>query len=395
MGPRIPWRFPCGVLEINRLSDANSIFEAHAFHPSFGNEAIAGHILVSRWQFRFQSETAVFEIPLERLRVRAGKGSDERLYFRDREQPDLEIITDDFAIVDLPEVGRIDNLAFRLSAEAGRHELWRRMRIVGCVILVCVVVAGLGQLLLSFMVRSLVANLPPKLEQDIGTAMIAEFQQEAVLVEDTNRVAALAALAAPLTQTIGNGRLPFTYYLAEDDDPNAFALPGGHVIVNTGLLKLADRPEQILGVLAHEVAHVTQKHGVRKAIASAGPFLIFRVFLGGNNGGLVEVAGAASDLLISQSFSQEYETEADDIGWQSLVAARIDPRGMAEMFRKLEAAEREHHLPGLELPQALQSHPALEKRIARLEKKYAKLKPSGNFQDLAELKVGLKSAAGK
>lgn len=370
-------------------------FDAVAFHPDFGNESLAGQIVVTRWQFRFQSEAAVIDIPFERLHVRVGKGSDERLYFRDRDQPALEIITDDFAILDLPEVGMIDGIALRLGDEAGRQELWRRLRIVGYVLLTCTVLAGLGQLAVSYMVRSLVANLPPKFEQDIGNAMIAEFQQEAELIEDTNRIAALAALAAPLIQSLGNTNLQFTYYLADDDDPNAFALPGGHVIVNTGLLKIADRPEEVLGVLAHEVAHVTQKHGVRKVISAAGPFLIFRVFLGGSSSGMVRVAGAASDFLIEQSFSQEYETEADNVGWSTLVAARIDPRGMTEMFRKLELAERQMKLPGLEVPRSLQSHPALEARIARLDKKFSKLKSPASFHDLTTMKAQLKVAAGK
>jgi predicted Zn-dependent protease len=72
-------------------------------------------------------------------------------------------------------------------------------------------------------------------------------------------------------------------------------------------------------------------------ISAAGPFLIFRTFLGGNSTSLL---GAGSELLVTQGFSQEYELEADAVGFQYLVAAHIDPRGLAEMLGKLEAEER-------------------------------------------------------
>jgi predicted Zn-dependent protease len=166
----------------------------------------------------------------------------------------------------------------------------------------------------------------------------------------------------------------------DDEFPNAFALPGGHVFVNTGLLKLADRPEEVLGAIAHEVAHVTEKHGFRKAISAAGPILIFRVFLGGG-GGLGGVMAEGSDLLVRQSFSQEYETEADDAGWKLLVAANVDPRGLTGMLRKFQGFEvSQKHVEIM--PRAFSSHPALEKRIARLEAKWEKLPRKTGFVEL-------------
>lgn len=369
-------------------------FEARAFHPDFGNETVAGRIVVTRWMFRFESAALTLEVPFERLRVRVGTGADERLYFTDQAQPDSEIITDDFSILDLPEVGAIDNVSQRLGAEAGRDELKRRLRIVAWAAGGCVAIYLVAQLSLSFMVRSVLRRLPPQFEAQIGAAVIAEVKEEMTLVEDSNRVAALAALAAPLTQTVGGGQLAFKFYLAEDEDPNAFALPGGHVIVTTGLLNLVDRPEQVLGVIAHESAHVTQKHGLRTMIASAGPFIILRVFLGGSSSGLVRVAGDLSGLMIQQGFSQDYEKEADDVGWDTMVSAKIDPRGMIEVFRKLEEHDRTNAPPGIALPSALQSHPAMEKRIARLEKRSQNGRHKEAFQDLSALRAKLKTAAG-
>src|SRR6185369_4318128 len=97
-------------------------------------------------------------------------------------------------------------------------------------------------------------------------------------------------------------------------------------VVNTGLLRMIDRPEELLGVLAHETAHVTQKHIERKLISAAGPLVIMGGLLQSGNQ-LVELLGAGSALVMIQGFSQEYETEADDKGWQYLVRAHINPDG--------------------------------------------------------------------
>lgn len=376
------------------MSDASHVFEAHAFHPSLGNEAAAGRIIVDRWQFHFQSDAATLAIPLTRVKVRAGAGADERIYFQDPAQPGWEIITDDFGILELPSIAQIGNVRERLNADESRRELVRRIRVVGYVAAVCVGLIWLCQLAVSAMVRSLVAKLPPEVELEIGHEMIAEVELEMSFVADTNRVAKLALIAAPLVNSSSQVQTGLTFYIAEENEPNAFAMPGGHVVVTTGLLQMADRPEELLGVIAHELAHVTQKHGIRKAIAAAGPILIFRVFLGGGRRGMAGMVGGASDLLIRQSFSQEYETEADDLGWQALVTAKIDPRGMTSLFEKLAAHEHQQGKGG-ELPQAFASHPALKKRIARLEQKWRKLPAQTEFQNLAATHPALKLAAGK
>jgi beta-barrel assembly-enhancing protease len=159
--------------------------------------------------------------------------------------------------------------------------------------------------------------------------------------------------------------------------PNAFALPGGHVMVNDSLINMASKPEELAGVIAHEVAHVTEKHGFRKIISEAGPYLIVRVFLGGSRG-TAGALGGSSQLLVRQSFSQEYELEADDVGWKYLVAAKIDPRGLADMLKKLQAAQDRMGFGHFDLG-AFSSHPATVKRVQRLDAKWNKLKDKSGF----------------
>jgi beta-barrel assembly-enhancing protease len=152
------------------------------------------------------------------------------------------------------------------------------------------------------------------------------------------------------------------------------------------MLAMVERPEELLGVVAHEVAHVTHKHGFRQVIASAGPFFIFQVFLGGGgqSSAMSAIAGGSA-FLVQQSFSQEYETEADDAGWQYLVKANIDPRGMIAVFEKMKNMDAAGNIGDI-VPKALQSHPDLDKRIARLNAKWKKLPRKTGFTELAKLK---------
>jgi predicted Zn-dependent protease len=230
------------------------------------------------------------------------------------------------------------------------------------------------------MVSAVVARIPVEWEKKYGDDALKEVRQEMTFVDDTNHVARLTALAAPLLRVLPSGGTDYKFYLVDDGDPNAFALPGGHILVTTGMLEMVRRPEELLGTVAHEVAHVTQKHSFREEISSGGPFLIFKLFFSGKRG-TGSLAAAGSALVIARSFSQEYETEADEVGWRYLVAANIDPRGLTDALRGLQAYEAKH--AGLDLtPQAFSSHPAMDKRIARLESKWNKLSRKTGFIEL-------------
>lgn len=376
-----------------RLNEANQSFAAHAFHPNLGNEVAAGRLTIDRWHFHFRSETLTLDVPLHRLRVRLGTGADERIYFQDAESPEWEVNTDDFAIIDHPFLPQAQGLRQELSRTASREELVRRLRILACTFGGIVLLIWIGNLGVKAMVWSLVTHVPPELEQSFGAAALAEAQSGMAFIDDTNRVAQLAALAAPLTNAAGIGTNGLTFYIAEEDEPNAFAMPGGHVVVTTGLLQLVDEPEELLGVISHEIAHVTRKHGIRQVIASAGPFLVLRVFLGSRRG-MGGLLASASDELMRQGFSREYEIEADDVGWEIMLSSKINPHGMSDALTKLKAYEdKEAKQDSLE--RGFSSHPALEKRIARLDKKWKKLRVKNGFRDLSAGNITLRALAGK
>jgi len=361
------------------LPDQNSSFAAYASNPTAGQEQTEGRVTLDRWRLRFESPALSFEIPLTQLQIELDDSESIGIFFRDPQQAGWEIYTADQRILAQTSLLQQPHTRRQIRELQSQGDLQRRLKITLAFIAAFSLVSLLVSLLMGVMVRSLVAQIPVKWEQDLGDTLLAEVQKEATFVHDPKLLARLDRAVDPLVNALPKTGLQFKFYLVPDQIPNAFALPGGHVLVNTGLLELADRPEEIAAVVAHELAHVTRRHLFRKVISSGGPYVIFKLFLGGG-GSLLSTLGAGSQLLVGQGFSQEYELEADAIGWETMVSAHIDPRGMTGILRKLQAAQL--RMGAQPVFHAFSSHPATDKRIQRLEAKWQKLKDKSSFIDL-------------
>jgi len=153
---------------------------------------------------------------------------------------------------------------------------------------------------------------------------------------------------------------PYKFHVAENPQVNAFALPGGHIVFNTGLLKSADSAAEVAGVLAHEISHVEMRHSLRAMIHALGVRAVLAVMMGDVSGGLL---GGVAGKLVELDFSREQESEADLMAVKLLVRAGLPSHGLLSFF------ERQHQEEGLgmELP-FLSTHPTSEERVAALRK---------------------------
>jgi beta-barrel assembly-enhancing protease len=360
-------------------------FDASLIHPDFGNEPVGGKIVIGQAGLQFQSEQISYEISLLNLEVEfedAGKG----IFFFSPSQPDIRIFTLAQSILRHPAIRSRPDVA----SMVGRRELTRALRLTLYFVCGCLLAIWLGSLAVSGMTSVIVARIPMEWEKKLGTSEIEDLRKRGELMDASNDVAQLTALAAPLVRVLPEKRRDLKFYISGNPEPNAYALPGGYVVVNEGLLRLLDQPEEILGVLAHELAHQTKRHAIRHNVAAAGPLVIFGIFLhsGSRAGNLIALG---SGLMVYQGFSQEYETEADDIGWNYLVAANIDPRGMIRSFEAFESLEqKEEKRP--QSSQAFRSHPATAKRLARLEAKWDKLPRKSDFLTLPPVKWSFTNA---
>lgn len=343
------------------------------FHPELGNEVVPGTIAIDRTGLHFRSELYREDISAGDLLVEWDEAA-EKIFFKDATRTELSISTLDQTVLERPLLPQLVELRTRIRDDRGYRQLSRSVRLTLGFLLGCVVVTWLGSWAVNAMVISLATRVPAEWEREFGRKQVEALRGETLSGNYSNQ---LAQLAAPLLRVLPPGQTDVAFYLVDDPVPNAFALPGGYVVVNTGLLDLTERPEELLGVIAHELAHVTQKHLARKIVSGGGVLVVCGVFLRSGDS-LLNVLGQGSGVMVFQGFSKEFETEADDVGWQYLVAANIDPRGMASLFRKLKAYE-DAQKHGGELPRAFQSHPVLEKRIARLESKWKKLSRKDGF----------------
>lgn len=219
-------------------------------------------------------------------------------------------------------------------------------------------------------------------EKRLGQAFLRELQGTNALWPDAlvrDYIEALAyrlALHSPLRNP------KFTVVIIDDREINAFAVPGGVIGVNTGLLLSAENEDEVAGVLAHELGHLSQRHFARSVednkynqwIALGGMLAGIAAAAGGgisagNVGMAVGMSAQAAAMQSQLRYSRAYEQEADRIGLQTLVQSDLDPRAMPQFFQRLDRATRQLGY----VPEFLLTHPLSSSRMSDLERRVADL----------------------
>lgn len=280
---------------------------------------------------------------------------------------EFALFIDDPTARDLCTTAAPDLYARQLLA-AGRQQrvVARRFHLGGALLagllLTPLLLLGLLYLKQDAIAEWLIQRIPVQQEARIGDAVLAQSRLTMKLIEKGPAVEALRRLGEELTTGSAHH---YRWFVANQPEINAFAAPGGVVVVNTGLLRAVSTPEELAGVLAHEIAHAELRHGLKIMAKGLGLRTLLSLALG-DYGGTVLAEGMKQ--LGELNFSREAEREADQEGLRRLVAARIDPQGMVRFFELLEK-ERQ-----LAPPEFLSTHPSTAERIAALKKEIALLK---------------------
>lgn len=180
-------------------------------------------------------------------------------------------------------------------------------------------------------------------DQDIqlGRENAAQVEKQYVVVKDPEVTAYLNNLGGRLAKSKYAGDFPYTFKLVSDDSINAFALPGGPMFVHTGLIKAADTEGQLVGVLAHEMSHVSLRHGTHQATTANAlqivPALAAAVAGGGMMGQMVQMGLGLGENSYMLKFSRTAEAQADYNGGLMMASIGYSPTEMAHFFEKLEA----------------------------------------------------------
>jgi beta-barrel assembly-enhancing protease len=215
------------------------------------------------------------------------------------------------------------------------------------------------------LVEFAVSRIPVEWEQKLGEAAYRDFLTQQTVIKEGPAVAAVNEITHRLIERIPDNPYKFEIAVVKSDVVNAFALPGGYVVVFTGLLIKAESGEEVAGVLSHELNHVLQRHGLDRIVKQLGLMAVVTI-LAGDQQGLVGLMKRLGVELLTLKFGREQETEADVTGLQLLHRAKIDPSGMIRFFERLSENDKER-------VEILSTHPMSDKRAERLKTEVAAL----------------------
>ena len=213
-------------------------------------------------------------------------------------------------------------------------------------------------------------------EVELGTNYAQQINAQLPIIQDPEVVRYINVLGDSIAKLADERNLDWHFYVVDAKEVNAFAVPGGFIYVNRGLIERAQKMDQLAGVLGHEIGHVIERHSVQQmekqqqaGIGVQLACILTNVCNSDAAQAAIQVGGAA----IFASFSRKDEQEADDQGIKNVVRAGISPKGIPEMFQIL--LEERRRSPG-GVDSWFSTHPTEESRIAETTNKINQIDPA-------------------
>lgn len=212
--------------------------------------------------------------------------------------------------------------------------------------------------------------ITPAEEKELGEAFFRSLHSQVSINQDAEIQEYIQSIGQKLVANSDGPGLPFHFFVVMENDINAFAGPGGYIGVNSGLIIMTEAESELASVMAHEIAHVTQRHLYRAAEAAGRLSIptmaatLAAILLGTQSPALGQAAIMAvmgSSIQFQIDFTRENEMEADRVGMQTLQEAKYDPRSMPTFFERLQQSSRYY---GKDVPEFLRTHPVTASRIS-------------------------------
>ncbi|MBM3469975.1 MAG: M48 family metallopeptidase [Armatimonadetes bacterium] len=301
--------------------------------------------------------------PYEQLHLAQGALPGEQIRIERGLEPSETLVVSDEAFLS----------AIREAAPtAGRHliPMFRRRHWAGVVLLAGAgaVIAGLAIYLWAIpaLAEVAAAQMPRAWEERLGQAALESLAPTTLRCADPQRDAALSEIVARLAAAGPGSAYTFRITVVDHPAVNAFAAPGGHLVVYLGMLRATQTPAEMAGVLAHEMQHILHRHGTKALFREVSMRALLSLAVGdaGGLGQALEAAGTLGQLR----YRRQDEEAADRDGMSLIQAARIDPNGMIGFLRRLsqEGPGAPHGLA------YLSTHPLTAERIRQLERMAAR-----------------------
>jgi predicted Zn-dependent protease len=239
--------------------------------------------------------------------------------------------------------------------------------------------------------------ISPRQDKALGAAFMRQIRQAGMVLEDQEATAYLSALGHKLSLHSENPGYGFTFFLVNDTGINAFAGPGGYIGANLGLFLASETESELAGVMAHEIAHITQRHLARAFEAQdrmslpTTAAILAAILIGattdGSTGAAALTAASAANMQYQINFTRANEKEADSVGIQTLADAGFDPYGMPQFFERLQKNSK---LYGTRPPEFLSTHPVTTNRIAEATSRAESFPREPRYNDLDFLLIRAK-----
>lgn len=287
---------------------------------------------------------------------------------------DIRLLVPDKAIVDdivaSGAPGGLLSVVRRVEQSRGRRRglRWGVFAALGGIVLIIVLSVTAG---FRFAADRAVDLIPPQWESVIGRTVAQGMLAESKVCSDPQVQRAAQEIGLRLVG--GLGATPYNFKIRVIDAPevNAFALPGGYVFVNRGLLEASSDGDEVAGVLAHEMEHVVLRHGLSNIVRQAGLAIILSAIIGDVDA-LEQILLRNAASLMDMSFSRDQESAADEAGLKLMHRAGLDPTGLPRFLLKLENTQG----IAAAIPSFLSTHPASADRSAELNELIGQLRPA-------------------
>lgn len=206
-------------------------------------------------------------------------------------------------------------------------------------------------------------------EVQLGSQYAAEIERQLPLVRDASINNYINQVGQSIAQRVDNRGIRYTFRVVNAEEINAFAVPGGYIYVNRGLIERSRNFSEFAGVLAHEIAHVAERHSVeqlqRAQNANAALGVVYGVLLGRQPSGIEQAGIQVGGTAVFAGYTRDAEREADARAVHYMVAAGINPQGLVTMFETL-MQERQRNPSGVAA--WFSTHPGTEERIANVQR---------------------------
>jgi predicted Zn-dependent protease len=213
-------------------------------------------------------------------------------------------------------------------------------------------------------------------EIQMGESQVQQINSQLPIITDGESDRYINVLGDSIARLTSRGDLPWHFFIVNSPDINAFAVPGGYIYVNRGLIEHATKMDQLAGVLGHEIGHVVMRHTVKQMgqMNAANIGVGLGCVLTGVCNNIIAQAGLnVAGTAVFAKFSRDDEKQADDVGFDNVVRARISPKGMVEMFQIL--LDTRATSPNL-VSGWFADHPTEEARIADIQNKVNAVNPT-------------------